>query len=140
MNIKLFGLISLVKKTGELIDQAETVTMFNDMCVLAPATLICNNIKWKEISDHEVEAKFSNQGVNIIAKLIFNEEGQLVNFISNDRAAIAEKKKYPFSTPLFEYRDIGGLKLATHGEAIWHYPEGEFVYGEFDLVKIEYNV
>jgi hypothetical protein len=139
-NIKLFGLISVLKKTGELVDQSETVIMLNDMCVLAPATLICKNIKWNEINDREVEAKFSNQGVTVTAKLIFNEEGQLVNFISNDRAAIAEKKKYPFSTPLSEYQDLGGINLATHGEAIWHYPEGEFVYGELDLVKIEYNV
>jgi hypothetical protein len=31
-------------------------------------------------------------------------------------------------------------RLAAHAEARWHLPEGEFTYGEFDLVEVAYNV
>jgi hypothetical protein len=40
MHISLFGLFPLVKHTGESMNRTETVTLFNDMCLLAPATLI----------------------------------------------------------------------------------------------------
>jgi len=28
----------------------------------------------------------------------------------------------------------------TYGEAIWHYPDGKFIYGKFNLQQVEYNV
>ena len=45
-----------------------------------------------------------------------------------------------FSTPLRDYRDFDGVRLAAHGEARWSLPEGGFTYGEFDLVSVSYNV
>ena len=66
--------------------------------------------------------------------------GQLVNFISDDRYVVGDLKQYRFSTPVKDYKLINGINVPTHGETIWHYPDGEFVYGKFDLHSIEYNV
>ena len=30
--------------------------------------------------------------------------------------------------------------MMTYGETIWHYPDGEFIYGKFKLKEIKYNV
>jgi hypothetical protein len=38
------------------------------------------------------------------------------------------------------YRDFGGRRVATQGEAIWHYPEGDFVYGRFTLKTINFDI
>lgn len=32
------------------------------------------------------------------------------------------------------------FNLPTYGEAVWHYPEGEFAYGKFTLENVQYNV
>jgi hypothetical protein len=48
-------------------------------------------------------------------------------------------KQYPFSTPISDYRNINGINVMTRGDAIWHYPDGEFTYGKFLLKDIEYN-
>jgi hypothetical protein len=40
MTVKAAALVRVVQVSGSEMDQGETVTMFNDMCVLAPATLI----------------------------------------------------------------------------------------------------
>ena len=118
----------------------ETVTFFNDLCLFAPGALIDERISWETIDGHSVKAYFENNGVTISAVLQFNEKGQLVNFESNDRYAVSEMKKYPFSTPIKDYKNINGYNVPTFGKAIWQYPDGEFVYGKFNLISIEYNI
>lgn len=140
MDIRLFGLLSIVKVKGNELNKAETVTLFNDMCILAPATLIDKRIQWEEIDSLSAKAKFSNGSNVISAILYFNELGQLVNFISDDRYAVSDMKSYPFSTPMKDYKLYSGIQVPSFGEAVWHYPEGEFAYGKFTLSSIEYNL
>jgi hypothetical protein len=106
---------------------------------LTPASLIDDRIQWEAIDDRKVKAIFTNQGISITATLFFNQQGQLINFVSNDRTAVSDMKEYPFLTPVSEYKNINGFNLPTYGEAIWRYPEGDFTYGKFRLQDIEYN-
>ncbi len=140
MQIKLLGLFSVVNIKGTEMNKAETVTVFNDMCLMAPASLIDKRIEWTAMDSLSAKAIFTN-GVNkITAILYFNEQGQLINFTSDDRYAIGDMKQYRFSTPVKEYVQIDGRDIWKYGETIWHYPDGEFVYGKFTLKSIEYNV
>ncbi len=139
MQIKLFGLFDVVSISGAIMTKAETVTVFNDMCLMAPATLIDKRIEWTVIDGLSAKATFTN-GVNkITAVLYFNEKGQLINFVSDDRYAI-DGKQYRFSTPVNDYAQVNGNTIWKYGEAVWHYPDGEFVYGKFRLKSIAYNV
>jgi len=136
MDIRLFGLFPVVQKSGKDMDKAETVTLFNDMCLMAPATLVDKRITWQAIDSNSAKATFTNHAITITAILYFNKQGQLVNFISNDR----DVNHYPFSTPVSNYKTINGINIMTYGETIWYYPDGEFVYGKFNLKEVEYNV
>jgi len=140
MDIRLFGLFSVVKQEGDVMNKAETVTLFNDMCLMAPATLIDKHIEWQAIDSNSAKAVFTNHGIAISATLYFNKQGQLVDFTSNDRTAVADMKQYPFSTPAKDYKNINGVNIPGYGEAVWHYPDGKFTYGIFRLKEIEYNV
>lgn len=140
MDIRLFGLFSILKQSGDIMNKTETVTLFNDMCLMVPATLIDKRIQWEPIDSLTTKAIFTNKGISISAILYFNENGQLVNFTSDDRTAISDMKQYRFSTPIKDYKNINGINVPTYGEAIWHYPDGEFVYGKFWLKEIEYNL
>ena len=140
MDIRLFGLYSVINLAGESMNKAETVTLFNDMCLMAPATLIDKRIDWKAIDNTSAEAAFTNRGISIKAVLYFNTAGQLIDFTSDDRTAVSDMKQCRFSTPVSEYRAINGLNMMTYGETIWHYPDGEFIYGKFKLKEIKYNV
>jgi Family of unknown function (DUF6544) len=75
--------------------------------------------------------------------LYFGDNGLLTNFVSDDRSRSSPDGKVftrlRFSTPVRDYRDFGGVRLAVHGEARWSLPEGEFTYGEFELVSVSYN-
>ena len=89
-----------------------------------------------------VNAKFKNGNQSITAKLLFNEAGELVNFISNDRFETAGKEfiKNPWSTPVSGYKSFNGHCLAANGKAIYHRPEGDFCYIKMDVKEIDYNL
>ncbi|MBF8296736.1 MAG: hypothetical protein HW389_3281 [Bacteroidetes bacterium] len=142
MQIKVAAMLLVVDAKGPEMNQGETVTMFNDMCVMAPATLINKIIQWESIDSLTAKATFTNEGNTISAVLYFNESGELVNFTSDDRYQSEDGKvykNYRWSTPMKNYKDFGGIKIATFGEASWQTPNGEFVYGRFNLLDVEYN-
>lgn len=142
MLIKIFGLFTVVDARGKEMDQGETVTVFNDMCFMAPATLIDRNIEWKETGVTTVDAKFTNGDISISATLFFNEEGRLENFLSNDRFETADGKTYlnhPWLTPVTGYTEINGYRLPSGAKLIYKHADEDFCYGEFDLVSVEYN-
>ena len=140
MQIKPLSLFEVVDLKKPELFPTEMVTFLNDLCLFAPAALIDKRINWQEIDEHSVKAIFRINDTEVSATLKFNKKGELINFISEDRYAIDIMKKIPFSTPVKNYRNINGLNLPTYGEAIWQYPEGEFVYGKFNLVDLEYNL
>lgn len=140
MQIRAFGLIPVANQQGPQLDKAETVTIFNDLCLFAPAALIDTAIRWQEIDAHAARARFTVGTVTISADLIFNDKGELINFISDDRYEVNEGKFHRFSTPVSNYRDFGGYRLPAYGEAVWHYPDGLFTYGKFQVQEIRYNV
>ena len=142
MDIRLFSLFKVQYQAGKEMDIAETVTFFNDMCCMAPATLIDKRNTWLESDSCKVHARFTINGISISAWLYFNEKGQLTNFVSDDRFAACENntmKKNRWSTPMKNYRLVNGYRLVTSADAIYSYPEGDFCYGTFSLARIKYN-
>jgi hypothetical protein len=142
MLIKMLGLFTVADAKGTEMNQGETVTVFNDMCLMAPATLIDKNIQWESVDSLTVKAKFTNGGITIGATLFFNEKGELINFISYDRFETKDGQtylNYPWKTPVMEYKLINGYRLALGGQTIYEHPEGDFCYGEFIIKNIEYN-
>jgi hypothetical protein len=139
MQIKLFGWFPVVNIKGGGLNKTETVTLFNDMCLLAPATLIDKRIQWELIDSYSAKAIYTNNGITISATLFFDELGRLVNFVSDDRGSIDDGKTYRFSTPVHAYKNFNGFNVIARGDGVWHYPEGEFTYGKFILKEISYN-
>jgi hypothetical protein len=126
--------------------RAETVTLFNDLCILAPGGLIDAAIRWEAIDDHSARGHFTHGANTVAATLVFNDAGELVDFVSDDRLrSSADGKSFlsqRWSTPLRDYRTFGATRLATRGEGLWHAPapEGRFAYLTYELFEIEYNV
>jgi len=142
MDIRLFGLFRIQYMDGKEMGISETVTFFNDMCVMAPATLIDERIKWSETDDSRVVAEFTDSGITISAWLEFGTNGELVNFISDDRFAYVSKnhmQRLRWQTPLRNYQEINGFKISTEADLVYEYPEGDFCYGKFNLTGIQYN-
>jgi hypothetical protein len=145
MRVKAGSLVPIVNATGPEMDRGETVTLFNDLCVLAPAALIDAPISWQPVDDLHVRGAFTNGAHTVTADLVFNDDRELVDFLSDDRLrASANGRTFTpqrWSTPLGGYRTIGLRRIATNGEGRWHAPdpEGQFTYIEFNVDHITYN-
>jgi hypothetical protein len=143
MQIKVASMFQVVDAKGDKMNHGETVTVFNDMCVLAPATLISKKIQWETIDSLTVRAIYTNDKITVSSILKFNAIGELIDFVSDDRYYCEDGKTYlvyRWSTPIKNYIDIKGRKVPSYGEAIWHIPyEGQFCYAKFNLKEIEYN-
>ena len=142
MRIKPLGAFAVVDAAGPEMDQGETVTLFNDMCILAPGTLVDPAIAWEPVDARTVKARFTHAAHTISATLFFGDDGRLKDFVSDDRFASTDGrdfKRWRWSTPIAEYRAHGPYRLAARGEARWHPPEGDYVYATIDILEVEYN-
>ena len=142
MVIKIMDLFTVADARGPEMNRGETVTVFNDMCILVPSSLIDPRISWKEIDELTVEGTFTNEGISVTAVLYFNETGELINFVSNDRYYWNEDNTYdliPWMTPVSAYRESNGLKHASYGEAVWLKEDGPFTYARFNLRNVKIN-
>lgn len=143
MRVKVGGLFTVVDAKGQEMRISDTITLLNDMCLFAPATLIDNRIQWKLIDNKTVEAVFKTDYATVSAVLYFNEKGELINFTSEDRyysEAGGSFRKAKWSTPLSDYKERNGLMLASYGEAVWSFPEGDYCYIKFtDIKETSYN-
>lgn len=144
MQVKVASAVRMVDAKGPEMDEAETVTLFNDLCVFAPGALIDPRIQWQALGPQSVAASFTNLSHTIHAVLSFNGLGELVDFVADGRAAAsADGKSFTkmrWSTPLAEYRGFGAHRVMTEGEGIWHASRGDYSYLGFELDAIEYNV
>ena len=144
MRVKAGGLVTVASASGAEMTQAETVTLFNDMAVMAPATLIDPAITWESISSAKVRATFTAGAQTIRADLVFGETGELVNFISDDRYQSAgdgqSLRKLRWSTPMGDYRRFGNARLASTGAGRWHDAQGAYSYIELTIDEVRYNV
>jgi hypothetical protein len=144
MRVRIAGVYTMVDARGPVMDRSETVTLFNDMCILAPGSLLSRAIAWEPIDARSARARFTNGANTISATLSFDDEGLLTDFVSDDRSRASPDgttfTQQRFSTPVRDYRSFGAFRLAGHGEARWHPPEGDYAYGEFEMLDIAYDV
>ena len=55
-----------------------------------------------------------------------------------DQSAIVGLTRH-LHNPVSQYRNFTGYTLPTYGEVIWHYPDGDVVYGKLEIRSVAYN-
>jgi hypothetical protein len=140
--VRIASLFPMVDKRGPVLTRAETVTLMNDIVVLAPAAVLDLPFTWTPLGEHDLLATFTNAGNTVTATLTFDESGDLVGFLSNDRTQEDDRgsRNLPWSTPISQYRDVDGIRIGSHGDANWVDASGEWTYGSFDVREVAYNV
>ena len=143
MRVRLLSVKSMVDASGAVLTRSETVTLFNDLCLLAPGELVRPAIAWDAIDEHAARAHYT-QGTNTIsATLQFNDANELVDFHSDDRNPSPDGSTAgptPWTTPVRDYGRVGPARVFRTGETRWHPASGTWTYGEFALQSLAYNV
>lgn len=144
MLVKIAAVLPVARASGPEMTRAETVTLFNDMCLLAPATLIDRAIVWEPVDALTARAAFTHAGHTIRADLVFNDAGELTDFRSDDRLQMSTgpstMQPVRWSTPFGGYRTFGAYHLGSRGAAQWHEPTGTYAYIELAIDDIAFNL
>ncbi len=143
MIVKVLGAVPVATDGGMALTRSETVTFLNDLSLLAPAALLMPNIRWEPIDDRQARAVFTLGAHAVAATLVFDAEGRLADFWSDDRGkaeAGGTAHGLRWSTPVRAYRAFGPVTLMADAEARWHEPAGPYAYLELTLDAVRYNV
>lgn len=142
MSVRALGLIPLVHVFGPEMTQAETVTVLNDLFLLAPGALLGANIRWQELSPTSVRATYTQGPHTISAVISVDADGYVADFASEDRYQSDEHGHHlvRWSTPMRDYKDFGAWQLPAYGEARWGDVGAEWTYAEFRLQSVTFNV
>ena len=146
MRAKVLSLVPVVNASGPEMDRGETVTVFNDLVVLAPSAILDAPVRWTAVDADHVHGTFTDGDQTVSAELTFDANHDLVDFVSEDRLRASMDGKtfehQTWSTPLAAHREANGSRVLEMGEGRWHAPppEGPFTYVEFHIDDIAYNV
>jgi hypothetical protein len=139
--VRVAGAVTMVDQAGEGISRGETVTILNDMVLYAPGALADPRLAWEPVDDATARVVFTNGPWSVAATLLFDGD-RLVDFWSDDRPESVGKTFVArrWRTPLDTYRVVDGIRVPTHGFAVYERPEGPLTYGEFTLWSLRYDV
>lgn len=134
--------ITLFNQTGADMDKACLVTFLAES-LFAPTILLQDYIVFEEINDLEVQATINYKGQTASGIFTFNEQYEMISFTTNDRA-VAEQdgsmNYVPWSAHCSNYQlSDDGIKHPTQFQAIWHYPDEEFIYFDGIINEVAYG-
>jgi len=140
MLIKILSLITVANARGEEMDQGTLVRYLAETAWF-PTAALSNYIKWEEIDADSAKATMSYGGVTASGVFVFNEKGEVINFIaerymeSNGRYVLET-----WSTLMKNYKEFNGIRIPAKVEIIWKLKTGDFNWYQVEITEIEYNV
>jgi len=142
MHIKLLNILSVVNLKNKEIDESALVTYLAE-CALIPSGFLNKNIVWQAIDSNTVRATIIDNNNSISGIFYFNEIGELIKFVSDDRYYITTENifvKMQWVAEMGNYRLMNcGFKLSSYLRATWKLPEGDFLYFDGQIKDINYN-
>ncbi|HAM97071.1 MAG TPA: hypothetical protein DCQ26_00515 [Marinilabiliales bacterium] len=142
MKIKLLNLFFVVNLKNKEIDQSALVTYLAE-CALIPSGFLNKNIVWQSIDKNTVKAIIDDNNNSVSGIFYFNEIGELIKFVSDDRYYITTENKLvkmQWIAEMGNYRLMScGLKLSSYLKATWKLHEGDFLYFDGEINDINYN-
>ena len=133
-------LFTLFDERGTDLDRACLVTILAE-ALFVPSVALQPYVEWQAIDDRHAKGTIKAYGLSASGIFTFSEDGTMHSFTTDDRMATSldgKKEKVRWTAMLADYRMQGDLLLPSTLQAIWNYPEGDFLYFDGKNVSIEY--
>lgn len=145
---QLLGFLTVVDGHGEPLDLGELVSWLNDAVFFAPSMLLDAGVVWHGVDDAAFDLSLTDRGHTVTARVFLDRRGAPCDFSTNHRAvydlydparALA-RTEAEWSTPIDEWDRSGDRPRPAHGQAVWHLPEGSFVYADMRVTALVRDV
>jgi hypothetical protein len=123
-------LFTLFHQTGKTMDKSSLVTFLSENLFI-PSAALQDYIVWEAIDGSHAKATISYYGISAGGVFTFNDQGEMLSFITGDREASSTdgtSEKVKWSVVCGDYEEINGIKKPTLFQAVWHYNDGDLVY------------
>jgi hypothetical protein len=139
---KALGLVTVADGSGKEFDISELTTWLNDAVLLAPAMLLHPRTTWDAVGDDSFRVSVTDAGRTVSAEVLVDQAGRPRDFRTEDRWADLPggPVQAAWTTPVSGWTVVDGRPRPTGGAAVWQLPEGEFRYGEMDLLDLVLDV
>ncbi len=133
---RVFDRFGIVDAGGPELDAGELVTFVNDAILVAPSMLLDERTDFRAVDDDAFDVTFTDGGRSVCARVRVDADGAVRDFSTTDRfVQDPYRRGHPFvrarwSTPIGGWRTVHGRRLPVRGQAVWHLPQGDFVYAE----------
>lgn len=146
--IRPLDLFTVQDARGEELAIGELVTYLNDGILTAPSMLLGPETNWTAVDDRTFDVALTDSGRTVKGRVFLDERGAPVDFETTDRfgqdPADPERKfvRARWTTPVEAWTEVGGRPVPVSGQAVWHFPGGDFAYGKMGVVPetLEFNV
>jgi len=142
MLIKLLSTLTLADATGNEIDVSSLIRFLAE-AVWFPTALLPNDyLEWKEIDSNSARVIIKYKGYTASGVFTFNEKGEIIKFVSNDRYMESDGKYFQeqWSGYYRNYQQFEGIKIPTQGEVEWNLSDRDLPYARLKITEIQYNI
>jgi hypothetical protein len=133
--------IGLFHQTGKEMDEACLVTYLAE-CLFVPSSLLHGAITFEEIGKLQVKTRLEYYGISVSGVFSFNESGEMISFTTDNRAIAKPDGTFEYVrwTALCNNYQLSenDIRYPTQFQAVWNYPDGDFVYFDGNIFGISY--
>ena len=134
--------VTLFDERGPEMDKAALVTYLAESLFI-PYSLLRNDIEFTALSEREVEATFTHEGITVCGVFTFNEAYEMVEFRTHDRAVAGEDgtmAQVDWTARCADYLpDARGIRLPRTFQAVWNYPEQDLIYFDGAISRVTFG-
>ncbi len=142
MLIKVLSTITVADAAGSEMDVSSLIRFLAEAPWFPTALLPSNYIEWKEIDSNSARVVIKDKGYTASGIFTFNEKGEIVKFVTNDRYMEADGKyfKEQWAGYYRNYQEIEGMKIPIEGEVEWNLSDKDLQYAKLKITDIQYNI
>jgi len=142
MLIKILSTITVADAAGSEMDVSALIRFLAEAPWFPTALLPSDYIEWKEIDSNSAQAIIKDNGYTASGIFTFNEKGEIIKFVTNDRYMEADGKyfKEQWGGYYRNYQEIEGMKIPIEGEVEWNLSDKDLQYAKLKITDIQYNI
>jgi hypothetical protein len=142
IKITLLSIFTIIDVKNKELNESALVTYLAE-CALLPSAFLNKNISWKTLDENSAQATITDNDNQVSGVFYFNNKGEMLRFVSNDRYYVTSENQYikvPWVAELGDYQTVdSGLKLPSYLRATWKLPDSDFLYFNGYIKNIKFN-
>ena len=142
MLIKVLSTITVADAVGSEMDISSLIRFLAEAPWFPTALLPSDYLEWKEIDSNSARAVIKDNGYTASGIFTFNEKGEIIKFVTNDRYMESDGKyfKEQWAGYYRNYQEIEGMKIPIEGEVEWNLSDRDLPYAKLKITDIQYNI